>query len=268
MEYDPIKDKLFRLTRNSIFMREALFTAIGHLFLREGHVKRRIAKLPIPERAMILDAGCGLGQYSLWLAKNYPNATIFAADVKQHFIDAGNEHAKAKGYSNLTFGSLDLLNLEERDRYDFILTVDVMEHIEHDVDLMTRYCRALKPGGMLLIHTPSSKNDSRLVHHDEFLVDEHVREGYSTQEMMEKLAEAGFAKSELYPSYHPTTGKLLWWLWQNIPLQFTRLGKVGYLLIPVWLVVAYPIGYPLWWRDLHLGMKEGSGMLAIAYKGK
>lgn len=267
MEYDPIKDKLFQFTKRSITLREMLFFAVGHVFLREQHVKRRIKQLKLPKAPAILDAGCGLGQYSLWMAKHYPAANIFAADVKQHFLDAGNDHAKARGYKNLQFGELDLLQLSETNKYDLIVSVDVMEHIEDDVDLMRRYFRALKPGGFLIIHTPGSEEDSRTTTIDpKYQVDEHVRPGYCPQEMDEKLREAGFPNVTLYPTYHKITGKLLWYLWQGIPLQLTRLSLLGYALIPLYFVVAYPLGYPLWWRDLHLPLKEGSGLIAIGNK--
>ncbi len=267
MEYDPIKDKLFGITKNSVFLRDALFFAIGHTFLREGHVKRRIKLAQLPDNAAILDAGCGLGQYALWMAKKLPGSTIFAGDVKKHFIDAGNHHAAAKGLKNVTFGELDLLKLEQKNKYDFVLSIDVLEHIEDDVDLMKRFNHALKPGGQLMIHSPGAEEDSRTSHHDpKSLVEEHVREGYEKNEIIEKMTEAGFAKVDVYPTYKPFTGPLIWRLWQNIPLKFTKLGLLGYALIPLWFLLAYPLGYPFWWSDLHVPKKWGYGVLVVARK--
>ena len=267
MEYDPIKDKLFALTKNSVRMRDLLFFAIGHVFLREAHVKRRIKLAGIPETASILDAGCGLGQYSLWLAKHFPHSQIFAGDVKQHFIDAGNTHAKAKGYHHLKFGELDLLKLEDQSKYDFVVSVDVLEHIEDDVDLMTRYRKALKPNGILIVHSPGADEDSRLTAFDpKHQVEEHVRVGYLPAELEEKLHTAGFDQVEIYHTYHPVTGLLLWRMWQQVPLLLSQLSYPGMALIPFWMLIAYPLGYPLWWRDLHIHIKHGKGVLAVARK--
>jgi len=269
MEYDPIKDKLFGLTKKSVFLRDLLFFAVGHVFLREAHVKRRIGLAKLPDNANILDAGCGLGQYSLWMAKKFPHAKIFACDVKQHFLDSGNEHAKAKGYSNLTFGQLDLLGLDEDSKYDCIVNVDVLEHIEDDVDLMRRFYRALKPGGVLIAHSPGSNEDSRTTTADpKMQVEEHVRIGYLPAEIDEKLHTAGFEDVTVYPTYHPTTGVWLWWLWQGVPLYLAQLSYLGLAVIPFWFIVAYPLGYPLWWRDLHLPLSIGRGVLPVARKKK
>ena len=267
MEYDPVKDRLFALTRHRVLLREALFFALARLFLREQHIKRRLRQLGLPAEAFILDAGCGLGQYSFWLAKRFPRAAIFAGDVKKHFISAGNEHAKARGLRNLRFGELDLPALDADAQYDLILAVDVMEHIEDDGDVMRRFCRALRAGGRLVVHTPAAPEDSRTSRADpKRQVEEHVRAGYYPPELVEKLRAAGFAEFALYPTYHPVTGMLLWQLWQNVPLQLTRLGWLGYALIPLWFVLAYPLGYPFWWRDLHLPLRAGRGIIAVATK--
>lgn len=267
MEYDPIKDKLFYATKGNVLLREILFFVIGKLFLREAHVKRRIKQLSLPNNGQILDAGCGLGQYSLWLAKNFSKFSIIAGDVKQHFIDEGNHHSKIKGYQHLTFQYLDLLSLEEQNRYDLIVAVDIMEHIEDDVDVMKRFYDALRPNGFALIHSPGASEDSRITQFDpKYQVDEHVRPGYFPLELEEKLQMAGFQDVKLYPTYHPISGQLLWRLWQFIPLKLTSLGVLGYALIPLWFLVAYPLGYPLWWRDLHLPLTKGRGVLAIAQK--
>lgn len=267
MEYDPIKDKLYQITKRSILLRDLLFFAIGKLFLREAHVKRHLLTLSLPRNGTFLDAGCGLGQYSFWLAKRFPECQIIGADIKQHFLDSGNFHAQSKGLTNLHFKSLDLLALDEQEQYDLILAVDIMEHIEDDVDVLKRFYRALKPSGYLLIHTPGATEDSRISKIDpKHQVEEHVRVGYYPPELEEKLHLSGFKNVTLYPTYHPVTGQLLWRLWQFIPLHLANLGWLGFFLLPLWFLIAYPLGYPLWWRDLHLPLKSGRGVLAISQK--
>ncbi|MCX7835805.1 MAG: class I SAM-dependent methyltransferase [bacterium] len=267
MEYDPIKDRLYLLTKDSTILRDALFFVIGKLFLREAHVKRHLLSLSLPKTSNFLDAGCGLGQYSFWLAKKFPKSHIVGADVKQHFLDSGNFHARKKGLQNLKFVPKDLLTLEEKQLYDCILAVDIMEHIEDDVDVFKRFYNALKKGGYLVVHTPGAKEDSRITTvNPKYQVEEHVRAGYYPPELEEKLFTAGFQKVQLFPTYHPITGQWLWRLWQYVPLHIANLGWFGFFLLPFWFLLAYPLGIPLWLRDLYVPLKEGRGILAIAKK--
>jgi len=47
-----------------------------------------------------------------------------------------------------------------------------------------------------------------------------------------------------------------------------QLSYLGLAVIPFWFIVAYPLGYPLWWRDLHLPLSIGRGVLPVARKKK
>ena len=68
-----------------------------------------------------------------------------------------------------------------------------MEHIEEDELVFRNFFRALKPGGSLLISTPSDQGGSD-VHNEEekSFIDEHVRDGYGIGEISQKLERAGF----------------------------------------------------------------------------
>jgi len=88
---------------------------------------------------------------------------------------------------------MDLTKLSEKNCYDLILSVDVMEHIEEDYTVFENFHRSLKENGTLIISTPSDKGGSD-VHseHDDSFIGEHVRDGYSINDITEKLTRAGF----------------------------------------------------------------------------
>src|SRR5690606_40598394 len=93
--------------------------------------------------------------------------------------------------SRVIFECATLEDFNEKDNYDLILSVDVMEHIEEDERVMKNLCDALRKGGMLLISTPSDKGGSDVHHHDSDgavgFIDEHVRDGYNAADLRQKL---------------------------------------------------------------------------------
>src|SRR5690606_41515626 len=70
--------------------------------------------------------------------------------------------ARAGLAARVHFRVQELEVLNDQERYDLVLSVDVMEHIEADEKVMQNLCRALKPGGLLLISTPSDRKSTRL----------------------------------------------------------------------------------------------------------
>ncbi|MEZ5148727.1 MAG: class I SAM-dependent methyltransferase [Bacteroidales bacterium] len=166
--------------------------------------------------ADILDAGSGFGQYSYYLSTQNNNWTIRGVDVKDEQIADCNRFFKQIGKNNVSFAFGDLTKFQEPNRYDLALSVDVMEHILKMV--FKNIHASLKPGGMILIRTPSDQGGSDVHDHDhESFIDEHVRDGYNINEIQEKLKTAGFAKTEAKYSYG-SPGKISWRLSMKYPI--------------------------------------------------
>lgn len=100
----------------------------------------------------ILDAGCGTGMYSRMLAKWLPSAHINAVDLLalKEWKDAPK---------NISFETLDLHNLNTYEHYDLIVTVDVLEHIPDNIDIIRNFANALRSGGYLYIAVPSETQE-------------------------------------------------------------------------------------------------------------
>ncbi|MFO1423607.1 MAG: methyltransferase domain-containing protein [Candidatus Competibacteraceae bacterium] len=87
----------------------------------------------------------------------------------------------------------DLTALDSDGEYDLIVSVDNLEHIENDLDVLRRFHRAMKLNGTLVVHAPHyyrrwpvfkwSRN---------FDVTGHVRPGYHLLELVERVRKAGF----------------------------------------------------------------------------
>jgi SAM-dependent methyltransferase len=82
------------------------------------------------ERA--LSVGCGAGLSELFLAARHPAIRFHLTDLDPTRLDIGRQRARDLDLRNVSFGSLDLLEQAEPNRYDWVSSIEVLEHIEDD----------------------------------------------------------------------------------------------------------------------------------------
>ncbi|HEY4788849.1 MAG TPA: class I SAM-dependent methyltransferase [Bacteroidales bacterium] len=191
MQYDPIKRLLGKIFNSTPFLRVLFYKLLNVLLLRTWHIKKELRKIKksFPEKAEVLDAGSGFGQYVYYLSSISPLWKIKGVDVKEEQIADCNQFFTKLGENNrILFEEADLTKFVDPQKYDLILSVDVMEHILEDVQVFKNFNQSLKPGGVLLISTPSDQGGSD-VHdeHESSFVGEHVRDGYNIIDIEEKL---------------------------------------------------------------------------------
>ena len=269
MKYDPIKKSLGTVFNKRPFLRKIFYRLLDLLLLRTWHIKKAIRKWKKKHQgeAFILDAGSGFGQYTYYLSKQSKNWKILGVDVKQEQIDDCKRFFKQiKKSARVQFKYADLTQFKKEAEFDLILSVDVMEHIEEDVTVFKNFNSSLKPGGMLLISTPSDQGGSD-VHDDEdhSFIDEHVRDGYNINEIQEKLKKAGFSKVKSLYSYG-IPGKISWKLSMKYPILLLNTSKLFFIILPVYYILAFPISYILNFWDVRLKHKTGTGLIVKAYK--
>lgn len=154
---------------------------------------RRISRLlPITATA-VLDAGCGRGVITRYLARHYPRALVEGVDenATQQLINA--ELARNMGLDGCVFTVGDLVEFWKPDRYDLVVSVDNLEHIGDDVAVLKNFYASLRVGGMLVVHVPHYYRRwpiFRLTKN--FDVPGHVRPGYHLPELTERVRHAGF----------------------------------------------------------------------------
>jgi 2-polyprenyl-3-methyl-5-hydroxy-6-metoxy-1,4-benzoquinol methylase len=112
-----------------------------HPFLRQAAHKR------------VLDVGCGIGRWSLWMASH--GATVTGADLSPTMIAEARRRAGERGLSDrCQFQIADLAELNLSSQHDFIFGVTVLQHILDDarLDLAVRRLKAhLAPGGRIVL---------------------------------------------------------------------------------------------------------------------
>lgn len=275
MQYDPIKRGLGEFFNRSPLSRRIFYRLLDTLLLRTWHVKKaiKIWKRTVPGNAEILDAGSGFGQYSYYLARTNRKGRILGVDVKTEQIEDCNIFFKKDGLTNAYFQFADLTSFVAENSFDLILSVDVMEHIEEDVQVFRNFYNSLKSGGMLLISTPSDKGGSDVHdHHEHYrndgsasFIDEHVRDGYNIGEIQEKLKKAGFARTQASYSYG-WPGKISWKLSMKYPILMLNTSKVFYLVLPFYYLFTYWFALILNFMDVSLKHKTGTGLIVKAWK--
>lgn len=269
MQYDPVKRSLGKIFNRTPAFRILFYRLLDLLLLRSWHIRRELRMLVKngfqPDH--IADAGSGFGQYAYYLSKRFPAARITGLDIKQEQVDDCNDFFSSIGRNEkVSFAYADLTKLEEQALYDLVLSVDVMEHIEDDRTVFQRMYRSLKPGGVLLISTPSDQGGSDVHHeHDESFIDEHVRDGYGVEEINEKLREAGFSDILINYSYG-RPGSISWRLSMKYPIMLVNTTKLFLVLLPFYYLFVYPVCYFLNRADVRRKHTTGTGLIVRCKK--
>ena len=180
-----------------------------------------------------LNAGCGEGLYALFLdgfakLRRVVHMDVDKPNVAFRFPSARHEDV-AGSVTDLPFAAQE---------FDACLCTEVMEHVENDDKGFSELARVLKPGGLLLISTPTPPAP---------FDPNHVREGYTYEEMRARLERHGFEVLEHAFCFHFMMRMLLVsWRW-----QFETLGRGKRSVMPRFLVHlagvldrSLPIGKP------------------------
>lgn len=102
--------------------------------------------------SIILDAGCGSGVVSRYLAQEYPNSHVIGCDANEQRIQTATKHSSS--IKNLEFKTEELTKLSYSSNFfDLIVCRYVIEHLSpSDQDqVVQEFYRCLKPGGKLLL---------------------------------------------------------------------------------------------------------------------
>ena len=269
MRYDPVKDRMGAFVRGRpVFQR--LFFALLHLvFLRSWYVRRalRSAVTMRNGHVQVLDAGTGFGQYAWFIARSFPSAHVLAVDIKEDYLEHARAFfAHAECGRRVRFERDDLTDLRVDGPFDCILSVDVLEHIEDDRAVLRHFARVTRPGGVVLISTPSNLGGSDTRHAgDAGFIDEHVRTGYGLPELEAKLRDEGLEITSGSYTYG-RWGVMAWRILIRLPITALNRSWAWFpLLLPYW-ALALPAGLVLNAMDVRANNVEGAGLFVVARK--
>jgi ubiquinone/menaquinone biosynthesis C-methylase UbiE len=139
--------------RKGAILRESLKKKVK---FREEHVGEILEllypqlKKPLKD-CVVLDAGSGWGNLTIPIAKRVKR--IVAIDIREAYIDRCRELAKEEKLANVACRVSSLSDIADKAEYDFIICVDVIEHVKEQRKALKVLVRALKPNGVLYITT-------------------------------------------------------------------------------------------------------------------
>jgi 2-polyprenyl-3-methyl-5-hydroxy-6-metoxy-1,4-benzoquinol methylase len=269
MKYDPIKDRLGQIASRHPLLQRLLYGILNLLFLRAWYVRREVQRLlgalPDDRTIRVLDAGTGFGQYAYFVARTFPNAQVRAVDVKREYLERARQFAdQTPQAEQIEWAIDDLTALESEGPFDLILAVDVMEHIPDDEAVFEHFERVLRPGGHVVINTPSDQGGSDVqAEDDESFIEEHVREGYGREELAEKLRAAGLEPVKGLYTYGPY-GSIAWRWLIKWPMRMLGATWASLLVLPFYYVAVLPLGLLLNATDVKWDNERGTGLLMVA----
>ena len=269
MYYDPIKDVFAAVIRKYPVLRSLFYKMLDVMFLRSWFVRRELRNLRRilgNKEISIYDAGTGYAQYAYFMARKLRPNNIYAVDVKDKWIKDSKVFFEGKKLNHVSFGIEDLTQIGHENKFDLIVSVDVMEHIEDDVKVFGNFYKALKPGGFLLVNTPSIHGGSD-VHEDseESFIGEHARDGYSYEDLEQKLTPLGFTVFR-YRYTYGFWGDKAWRLGIKYPMLLLNKSKLFLILLPFYYLVTFIFTFSMMYADYLGKNKVGAGINIIVRK--
>ena len=99
----------------------------------------------------VLDAACGVGYGSYLISKNCKS--IIGVDFSKSAIQYAKNYYKRK---NIKFINMDILNLKENKKFDLIVSLETLEHLNKNeaINWLKKCKRLLKTNGVILCSSP------------------------------------------------------------------------------------------------------------------
>lgn len=264
MKYDIVKDKLAFFITLFPFLRKVFYKLLNCLILRQQYVLNIIKKIYPDKNSSfkMYDAGGGYLQYTDFVLSTYPNAEVFAVDIKNDYIEDYYYYIKKKNkHLNFRHHCADLQTYIPKESYDLIIAIDILEHIENDRDVLSNFHKVINDSGKLLISTPSTFDEAAA------FTEEHVRPGYDVNDLIEKLKTAGFKIDKAQYTYGKF-GALYWKMAMKTPLLMLNKSNWNFLLLPIYYLFTFPVFHLLMKIDQACNNKIGNGILVVASKNE
>jgi len=142
-----------------------------------GHIISLLKDYIHPEMN-VMDIGAGIGTFADMMKHAAPRLICYEPDPTQANV------IRAKGLTAVESIAHD----DFKQSQQIIYSLNVLEHIEHDIDAMAAWGETLRPLGLMLIYVPAmpilfSSMDKKVGHYRR----------YTRKELMDKVYAAGFS---------------------------------------------------------------------------
>lgn len=111
-----------------------------------------VAHAGVEDGQQILELGCGWGSLTLYMARRFPRSRITALSNSLSQRLYIQERARARGLNNLAVLTEDINRFETNQRFDRIVSVEMLEHVRNYERLFGRIAAWLAPDGRFFAH--------------------------------------------------------------------------------------------------------------------
>ena len=132
----------------------------GNCTLQEAEeeaLRRTVAQADLADGQSILELGCGWGALSLWLARQFPNATIIAVSHSHSQRVHIEDEATRRRLHNLHVITADMNVFDPQGQFDRIVSVEMFEHMMNWRELLSRVRSWLAPEGRFFMQVFSHR---------------------------------------------------------------------------------------------------------------
>ena len=248
MNYDPIKQKINKLLKTKIIY-HFFYICLDLFVLRQWYIKKKISSI-IKSNTIntFYDAGSGFCQYSFFVLSK--KIKVHAVDLKADFL---SNFAKIINNNDFTYQQADLTGYKlSPKKADLAIAADILEHIEDDVAVLRNIRDSLNKNGLLIVSTPSNYNTAN--------IKEHYRNGYSKDEICQKLENTGF---QIVSSEY-TYGFWGYLHWLIIMKGGMKIVNFCVYLLPIYLLFVFLPSLLCMGLDFFSNNNTGKGVIIIA----
>lgn len=151
----------------------------------------------------LLDAACGVGYGSAYLAKQIDASNIVAIDRSADALKVAEANFSSPKIKFLTDDCHTLQAAAAYGMFDTIVSFETFEHLPKPIDFLAACYNNLKPSGKIIISTPNKSVSS-----PEQLNWEYHEKEYTASEFYDCLQKAGYQNIKVYGQQFNLKGKI------------------------------------------------------------
>lgn len=146
--------------------------SLHEALLNQNHFLAEQVRFKPHHRVRVLDAGCGIGGSSIWLAKHY-GAKVTGISLSRTQAQVACALADSNNTASLSkFCVMDYLELGfPANTFDVVWAIESICHAENKKDFVKEAYRVLKPKGKLIISDAFLKRETRIAEDERVLRD-------------------------------------------------------------------------------------------------